>query len=90
MEERKEVKLLIPTPNSTVDVGFNRDRFLLNPAMTSYEALRHFKFLGILMGVSIRTKKPLNLHLAPSVWKQLVGIELKLSDIEEVGEVLVL
>lgn len=83
LEERKEVKLLIPTPNSTVDVGFNRDRFLLNPAMTSYEALRHFKFLGILMGVSIRTKKPLNLHLAPSVWKQLVGIELKLSDIEE-------
>lgn len=43
-----------------------------------------FKFLGILMGVAIRTKKPLDLHLAPLVWKQLVCIPLQLEDLEEV------
>lgn len=43
-----------------------------------------FKFLGILMGVAIRTKKPLDLHLAPLVWKQLCCIPLMLEDLEEV------
>jgi E3 ubiquitin-protein ligase HERC1 len=37
---------LIPTPNSTNDVGFNRDRFLLNPDLTSTEDLLAFKFIG--------------------------------------------
>lgn len=43
-----------------------------------------FKFLGILMGVAIRTKKPLDLHLAPVVWKQLCCVPLALEDLEEV------
>ena len=36
------------------------------------------------MGIAIRTKKPLNLHLAPTVWKQIVNIQLATEDIEEV------
>lgn len=36
------------------------------------------------MGVAIRTKKPLDLHLAPLVWKQLCCIPLQLEDLEEV------
>ncbi|XP_055518701.1 probable E3 ubiquitin-protein ligase HERC1 isoform X3 [Leucoraja erinacea] len=78
------VDLLIPTPNVTAEVGYNRDRFLLNPSTCSEEHLLQFKFLGILMGVAIRTKKPLDLHLAPMVWKQLCCIPLSLEDLEEV------
>ncbi|XP_078055944.1 putative E3 ubiquitin-protein ligase HERC1 [Mustelus asterias] len=78
------VDLLIPTPNVTAEVGYNRDRFLLNPSTCSDEHLMQFKFLGILMGVAIRTKKPLDLHLAPMVWKQLCCIPLSLEDLEEV------
>lgn len=43
-----------------------------------------FRFLGILMAVAIRTKKPLDLHLAPWVWKQLCSIPLGGGDLEEV------
>ncbi|XP_069758992.1 probable E3 ubiquitin-protein ligase HERC1 isoform X8 [Narcine bancroftii] len=78
------VDLLIPTPNVTAEVGYNRDRFLLNPSTCSEEHLLQFKFLGILMGVAIRTKKPLDLHLAPMVWKQVCCIPLALEDLEEV------
>lgn len=59
-------------------------RFLLNPSACLEEHLLQFKFLGILMGVAIRTKKPLDLHLAPMVWKQLCCIPLTLEDLEEV------
>ncbi|XP_071845609.1 probable E3 ubiquitin-protein ligase HERC1 isoform X3 [Apostichopus japonicus] len=76
--------LLIATPNATADTGSNRDRFLLNPSACSEESLSLFKFLGILFGVAIRTKKPLDLHLAPIVWKQLVGMPLTVEDLEEV------
>uniref|UniRef100_A0A8D2LRJ6 HECT-type E3 ubiquitin transferase n=1 Tax=Varanus komodoensis TaxID=61221 RepID=A0A8D2LRJ6_VARKO len=78
------VDLLIPSPNATAEVGYNRDRFLFNPSACLDEHLMQFKFLGILMGVAIRTKKPLDLHLAPMVWKQLCCIPLTLEDLEEV------
>ncbi|XP_034166972.2 probable E3 ubiquitin-protein ligase HERC1 isoform X4 [Pangasianodon hypophthalmus] len=78
------VDLLIRTPNSTADVGSNTDRFLLNPAAVSDEHMLQFRFLGILMAVAVRTKKPLDLHLAPWVWKQLCSIPLGGADLEEV------
>ncbi|XP_060677251.1 probable E3 ubiquitin-protein ligase HERC1 isoform X1 [Hemiscyllium ocellatum] len=78
------VDLLIATPNGTAEVGSNRDRFLLNPSACTAEHLQQFKFLGILMAVAIRTKKPLDLHLAPFVWKQLCSIPLSSEDLEEV------
>ena len=43
-----------------------------------------FRFLGILLGVAVRTKKPLDLYLAPPVWKQLAGMALTSDDLEEV------
>ncbi|KAM8872529.1 putative E3 ubiquitin-protein ligase HERC1 isoform 2-T2 [Synchiropus picturatus] len=78
------VDLLIHTPNSFADVGCNTDRFLLNPAAQSKDHMAQFRFLGILMAVAVRTKKPLDLHLAPWVWKQLCAMPLVGSDLEEV------
>ncbi|KAF0031589.1 hypothetical protein F2P81_016144 [Scophthalmus maximus] len=78
------VELLIHTPNSFADVGSNTDRFLLNPAALSEDHMGQFRFLGILMAVAIRTKKPLDLHLAPWVWKQLCSMPLGGLDLEEV------
>lgn len=60
------------------------NRFLLNPACTCDCDMEMFTFLGILMGVAIRTRKPLDLHLAPMVWKQLTNVSLGPEDIEEV------
>ncbi|XP_048876533.1 probable E3 ubiquitin-protein ligase HERC1 isoform X3 [Brienomyrus brachyistius] len=78
------VDLLIHTPNTSADMGSNTDRFLLNPAAVSEDHMVQFRFLGILMAVAIRTKKPLDLHLAPWVWKQLCSIPLSGQDLEEV------
>ncbi|XP_061589686.1 probable E3 ubiquitin-protein ligase HERC1 isoform X2 [Cololabis saira] len=78
------VELLIHTPNSFADVGSNTDRYLLNPAAHSEDHMVQFRFLGILMAVAIRTKKPLDLHLAPWVWKQLCSMPLGGIDLEEV------
>lgn len=78
------VDLLIHTPNSFADVGSNTDRFLLNPGALSDDHMIQFRFLGILMAVAIRTKKPLDLHLAPWVWKQLCSMPLAETDLEEV------
>ncbi|XP_057674688.1 probable E3 ubiquitin-protein ligase HERC1 isoform X1 [Corythoichthys intestinalis] len=78
------VDLLIRTPNSFADVGSHTDRFLLNPAALSKDHMVQFRFLGILMAVAIRTKKPLDLHLAPWVWKQLCSMPLGEPDLEEV------
>ena len=57
----------------------------MNPALTGEANTPLWKFLGILFGVAIRTKKPLDLHLAPCIWKLIAGMELKVEDLEEVG-----
>lgn len=78
------VPLLLPTPNSVNDTGYNQDRYILNPQLTSPLHLSWFKFLGILFGVAIRTKKPLAIPLASIVWKLLVGDNVSIDDLEEV------
>lgn len=60
------------------------ERFLFNPAALLEDHMVQFRFLGILMAVAIRTKKPLDLHLAPWVWKQLCSMPLGEPDLEEV------
>ena len=78
------VPLLIQTPNGRDDTGVNRDCFIINPTSTSHIHLNMFRFLGALMGIAVRTGSPINLNLAPPVWKQLVGMSLTLSDLSEI------
>lgn len=40
------VPLLVPTPNALNDEGFSRDKYLLNPHLTSSQHLSWFKFVG--------------------------------------------
>ena len=81
--------LLILTPNGLSNNGVNRDCFILNPSLLSQPAggqahRENFRFLGILIGIAIRTGAPMNLSLAPPVWKQLVGMALTVRDLEEI------
>ncbi|XP_011304625.1 E3 ubiquitin-protein ligase HERC2 [Fopius arisanus] len=76
--------LFIPTPNGRDDSGTNRDCFLFNPAAKSALHVNMFQFLGILMGIAIRTGSPLSLNLAEPVWKQLAGISLAPGDLTEI------
>ncbi|XP_064481734.1 E3 ubiquitin-protein ligase HERC2-like isoform X2 [Ornithodoros turicata] len=76
--------LLILTPNGRDEAGTNRDCFLLNPAAKSPLHLNMFRFLGMLMGIAVRTGSPLSLSLAEPVWKQLVGLHLTPADLNEV------
>ncbi|GLH06927.1 Probable E3 ubiquitin-protein ligase HERC2 [Gryllus bimaculatus] len=76
--------LLISTPNGRDEAGTNRDCFLLNPALKSPLHMNMFRFLGVLMGIAIRTGSPLSLSLAEPVWKQLAGLPLTPADLTEV------
>ncbi|CAH1402584.1 unnamed protein product [Nezara viridula] len=76
--------LLIPTPNGRDETGTNRDCFLLNPHVKSALHMNMFNFLGVLMGIAIRTGSPLSLNLAEPVWKQLAGMPLTLADLTEI------
>ena len=76
--------LLIQTPNGRDDTGVNRDCFIINPKATSHSHFNMFQFLGALIGIAIRTSSPINLVLAPPIWKQLVGLPLTLDDLSEI------
>ena len=65
--------LLIVTPNGREESGANRDCFIFNPEACSPVHLNMFKFLGVLIGIAIRTGSPLSLNLAEPVWQQLAG-----------------
>ncbi|PZC79825.1 hypothetical protein B5X24_HaOG215814 [Helicoverpa armigera] len=44
------------------------------------------KFVGVLMGIAIRTGSPLSLSLAEGVWRQLAGQPLRPQDLAEVDK----
>lgn len=74
------------TPNGASRIGNEQDRYILNSRLVRGEHMTRWKFLGILFGVAIRTKKPLNLMLSNIVWKQLCGYKLTFEDIASVNE----
>eukprot|EP00049_Salpingoeca_infusionum_P016093 m.323993 g.323993 ORF g.323993 m.323993 type:complete len:4072 (-) comp16007_c0_seq4:280-12495(-) len=76
--------LLVRTPNGRAERGDNRDTFILNAAATSQAELELFQFLGLLIGIAIRTSSPISLPLAPIVWKQISGLSLSTTDLREV------
>ncbi|XP_034287268.1 E3 ubiquitin-protein ligase HERC2 isoform X1 [Pantherophis guttatus] len=78
--------LLIVTPNGRDESGANRDCFLLNPAAKSSLHMNMFRFLGVMLGIAIRTGSPLSLNLAEPVWKQLAGMNLTIADLSEVDK----
>lgn len=78
--------LLIVTPNGRDESGANRDCYLLNPATRAPVHCSMFRFLGVLLGIAIRTGSPLSLNLAEPVWKQLAGMSLTIADLSEVDK----
>ncbi|ESO89418.1 hypothetical protein LOTGIDRAFT_218809 [Lottia gigantea] len=78
--------LLIVTPNGRDESGFNRDCFILNPLLSSQLHQNMFRFLGILIGIAIRSGSPLSLNIAESVWKQLASMPLNISDLTELDK----
>lgn len=42
-----------------------------------------FNYLGVMLGIAIRTGSPLSLNLAEPVWKQLAGMNLTIADLSE-------
>lgn len=73
MTTTSTTSLLIPTPNGRDESGTSRDCFLLNPTLRSPHHMQAFRFLGILMGIAIRTGAPLSLNLAEPMWRLLSG-----------------
>ncbi|XP_022827451.1 probable E3 ubiquitin-protein ligase HERC2 [Spodoptera litura] len=78
--------LLMATPNGRGDAGASRDAFLLNPTANTPLHLNCFRFLGVLMGIAIRTGSPLSLSLAEGIWRQLAGQPLRPQDLAEVDK----
>ena len=63
---------------------FFRDKYLLNADDLTPTKSQHFRFLGILIGIAIRTSKPIAINLAPIVWKLLGCAKLSVEDLEDV------
>jgi hypothetical protein len=75
------VPLFIPCPNAK-GFGENQDKWIPNPLSLNSLHLSMYAFVGKLMGIAVRGKHILNLDLPSIVWKQLVGAELSVRDLE--------
>jgi len=80
--QSKALSLLLPTPNGTHKVGFNRDRWVFNPGATSRIELEMLAFFGKLLGIAIRSESYLNLNLSQFMWKLICSETPTLADLE--------
>ena len=82
--EAGALPLLIKSPNNRNDHGSYRDCFILDPSATSPACLEMYRFMGAFLAFAILSKSPLPFNLAPTVWKQLLGEDVNLADLESI------
>jgi IS1 family transposase len=80
--QSKALPLFLRTVNGRHAVGYNREKWILNPSAISSTQLEMFNFLGKLMGYSIRSKEYLALNIPSIIWKLLVHDAPTVEDLE--------
>ena len=81
--ESDYLPLLVKTANNKNDHGFMRECWTLNPNSTTPTHAEMFKFMGCLLGFTIRSKSAMNWHFPPVFWKRLLGEKVEMSDLDE-------
>ena len=81
--KRQALGLLYPSRNMQRGSERGKDNYVLHPQKIGSHDLSLFNFLGVLMGVCIRTNTNLAINLPSFVWKQLAGQRLTIDDVEE-------
>jgi hypothetical protein len=78
----KELGLFTPCPNAKEEIGINQDKFV----PCAKEHLAQYRFVGMLLGIALRTRNSLELALPSIVWKPLVRQRLDRSDLEAIDK----
>jgi len=78
--------LLYETSNNQEKKGEFKDRYTINPNNIDDSALEQYEFLGVLMGICIRTGVHLTLDLCSLVWKKIIDEDINLNDIYQFDE----
>ena len=78
LENSDKINLLCPTQNNLNKKGEYKDKYTINPKS---EEFSQFEFLGILMGLCIRTGVYLPVNLCSLVWKKIIGEKIDKNDI---------
>ena len=82
----KKLGLFCPTANNTAQTGEAKNKFTITPSYNSNIELNHYEFLGIIMGVCIRTGVHIPLDLCSLIWKKLTDTPINVEDIKELDE----
>ena len=84
--ESPSVPLLVQSPNGLDLTGEHGDWWMVSPSLHSPEHFKMLRFLGQLMGLALRSEMPIELNLASTVWKNLVGETLTSHDLKNVDK----
>ena len=82
----KKLNLFCPTANNTAQTGEYKDKYTITPSYSSNIELNHYEFLGILMGICIRTGVHIPLDLCSVIWKKLTDTSITIEDVKKFDE----
>ena len=81
--------LFILCPNGKNSVGLNREKWIPNPSCTKSIHLQLYEFIGVLMGMCLRTKQALSFDFPSLIWKQLLNEKIDITDLENIDKLCV-
>lgn len=77
---------MCPSANQRDKEQFGGDKFVLTSSDLTQRKLQYFEFLGIIMGIAIRTGIHLVLDLPAIFWKNLIGANPTTIDIHQIEQ----
>ena len=76
--------LIVKTHNNKTNHGDNRDCFVVNSSSVTPTHQQMFKFMGVLIGYTFRSKSCMPFNFAPVFWKQLLDEPLAEIDLKSI------
>lgn len=81
--------LFILCPNGKNSVGLNREKWIVNPSSASSLHLAMYEFVGVLIGIALRTKHTMGFDMPSIFWKSLLAHKVDIADLEAIDKLCV-
>ena len=83
----KRLKLFCPCPNNILQSNDSlNDKYVITSSNNNTSDLSHYEFLGVLMGICIRTGVHIPLNLCNLEWKKMTDTSINIDDVKEVDQ----
>lgn len=86
---RRCLSVILHKGCSAFSEGLNREKYIINPACSDSTYIAMYEFVGVLIGIALRSKMSIGLDFPSIIWKQILSEAIDVTDLEGIDKLCV-